>query len=76
MGFEYFLIRPKKSPVSGQRSVFWCVFLPTGKYVIHVYAGTKFPIMPTQSMVAKRGPTNWANVHTPVLKICLKHSPA
>ena len=61
-------IRPKK--VSGQ---FWSsvsfifsaiFFLPTGKYVIHVYAGTN--ISHTQSMVAKRGFTNQANVHTPI----------
>ena len=30
----------------------------------------------TQSMVAKRGLTNRANVHTPVLKIRFKHSTA
>ena len=30
----------------------------------------------TQSMVAKRGRTNRANVHTPMLKSCLKHSAA
>ena len=43
---------PKKSPVSGHRSasksVQWCFFCflspPTWKYVIHVYAGTKFPM--------------------------------
>ena len=35
-------------------------------------AGTKFPII--QSMVAKRGLTNWTNVHTSMWKSRLKHS--
>ena len=30
----------------------------------------------TQSMVAERGLTNWANVHTPMWKSHLKHSTA
>ena len=61
-----------KSPVSGHTSalkkncsivcLFFGFFLPTEKYVIHVYTGTKFHII--LSMVAKRGLTNRANVHT------------
>ena len=42
-------------------------------YVIYVVT-IIFPII--QSMVAKRGLTNWANVHTPLWKSRLKHSTA
>ena len=38
--------------------------LPTGKYVIHCIRGNQ--ISHVQSMVAKRGLTNWANIHTPM----------
>ena len=46
-------------------------FLPAGKYVIH---GDQ--ISHLQSMVAKRGLTNRANVYTPMWKCRLKHSTA
>ena len=48
-------------------------FWPTGKYVIHCIRGDQ--MSDVQSMVAKRGLTNRANVHT-LCKSCLKHSPA
>ena len=80
----------KKSPVSGHRSasksVQWCVFclfyfrpsffLLVGKYVIHCIRRDQ--ISHVQSMVAKRGLTNQANVHTPTCMwtSCLKHSTA
>ena len=41
-------------------------FLPTGKYVIHCIRGDQ--ISDVQSMAAKRGLTNRANVHTPMWK--------
>ena len=80
---------PKKSPVSGHRSasksVRWRVFLLLfffchlfwglkGKYVTHCIRGEQ--IFHIQSMVAKRGLTNWSNVHTPMWKSRLKHSTA
>ena len=49
--------------IGAVRHFFFC-FFSTGKYVMQVYAATKFPII--QSMVAKRGLTNRAKVHTPM----------
>ena len=52
------ILKPKelKSPVSGHREIMWYI----------VYGGDQ--ISHIQSMVAKRGLTNWPNVHTPVKK--------
>ena len=72
----------KRSPVSGHRSAsksmpvmsfFSAIFfyLPTGKYVIHCIHGDQ--ISHLQSMVAKRGLTNRANVR---ITSRLKHSTA
>ena len=66
---------PKTSPVSCHQPAssrcgnafcfFGHLFLgPAGKYVIHCIHGDQ--ISHIQSMVAKRGLTNQANVHTPV----------
>ena len=49
-------------------------FWPTGKYMIHCIRGDQ--ISHIQSMVAKRGFTNQANVHTSMWKSHLKHSTA
>ena len=45
---------------------FFILFLPMGKYVIHCIRGDQ--ISHEQTMVAKRGLTNRANVHTPMWK--------
>ena len=71
-------IRPKKSfwfliigRLQNRRSdtLFFLVifFLPTGNYVIHVYAGNKFPTY--KVWVAKRSLTNRTKVHTPCEKV-------
>ena len=79
---------PKKSPVSGHRSasklVRWrafiyfgnLIFLPTSEIHDTWYAWLLEPdhISHTQCMVAKRGCTNRANVHTPMWKSHLKYS--
>ena len=76
--------RQKKALVSGHRSAsksvcrrvffffffffffFPSFFLPAWKYVLHCIRGDQ--ISHIQSMVAKRGLTNQANVHTPMWK--------
>ena len=46
---------------------FFIFFWPTGKYVIHVIR--RYQISHNiQSMVSKRGLTNWANIHTHMWK--------
>ena len=74
-------LRRKKSPVSGHRSasksVRWraffsaIFFLPAGKYVTHCIRGDQRSHI-IRSMVAKRGLTNQANVHTTMWKKSFK----
>ena len=74
--YKFVLGQTKKSPVSNYRSasksVRWRVFF---NFFLTQWLEPD-QISHTQSMVAKRGLTNWANVHTPMWKSRLKHSAA
>ena len=78
---QTFMLRPKnKSPVSSHRSAFLNLFLGGKSFCL--FANREIldtcihgeQISHIQSMVAKRGLTNRANVHNPISKCRLKRS--